>query len=414
MIMLKGAKILFFTKNESDIIQNFINEEHNILDIINKNIIKEIYKNMSEGYIYCLYNSMFDLYGKNIYKLGCTNNIKKRISMYVTSYIDNPIIKHQSNKLKYYEDAERILFLLLKQYRIKQSREFFQCDLLFITKIISEVETIVNFSDPEIFVLEYDTLSQKNRSFIKKFYMILSKDKLFSNIVLKYNNSIRQKEMLNAKNINSITQKEILSAKNINSPNFEILYKKLILSNEEKILIEKYLYLKYWKINEITEDFMEKFYGKTYILYNLRWLINSSKIEPYIYVENKASTKFDQIEILEKIRVIKQLLNKLGYENVQDIKKIERKQFKENMKMVLSECELFINPKKCEPLFGFKKGKIESVKSFLGFINHILKDWGVQIKLCRTISSKILNKIKKTISKDYYHLNFIDKINNYL
>ena len=190
---IKGCENIIFTKNESDIVQNFISEEYNILDIINKNIIKEIYKNMNEGYIYCLYNSMFDSYGKNIYKLGCTNNIKKRICGYITSYIDNPIIKHQSNKLKYYEDAERILFLLLKQYRIKQSREFFKCDLLFITKIISEVETIVNFSDPEIFVLEYDTLSQKNRSLIIKFYVILSKDKLFSDIALKYDNFITQK-----------------------------------------------------------------------------------------------------------------------------------------------------------------------------------------------------------------------------
>ena len=29
--------------------------------------------------IYCIYNSCYDYYGKNVYKLGCTIDIDKRI-----------------------------------------------------------------------------------------------------------------------------------------------------------------------------------------------------------------------------------------------------------------------------------------------------------------------------------------------
>ena len=42
-------------------------------------------------------------------------------------------------------------------------------------------------------------------------------------------------------------------------------------------MIQKYLYKKNWKIDIINNDFLDKYYGKTYILFNLRLLINDIK-----------------------------------------------------------------------------------------------------------------------------------------
>lgn len=210
-----------------------------------------------------------------------------------------------------------------------------------------------------------------------------------------------------------VMKQEILLADDIDRGTYHTLEQKTITNKatrEDKMKMEKYMLKINWKVNEITEDFMEKFYGKTHVLFNLRWLIDSSKIEPYVDIGNNISAKFSQIEILEKVKIIQQLLQKLGYENVRDTKKIEKEIFIENMKKVLNECEIFINSKKCEPLFEFKKGKINTVKSFLGCINTVLKQYGVQIKLSRK-NKKVKGKF---ISINFYCIYFIDNINNYI
>ena len=49
----------------------------------------------------------------------------------------------------------------------------------------------------------------------------------------------------------------------------------------DKLKIERYMIRKDWKINgEMTNDFLSKFYGKTFVLYNLRYLLDPSKLNP--------------------------------------------------------------------------------------------------------------------------------------
>lgn len=95
------------------------------------------------GYVYCLYNKMYTSYGDDVYKLGHTINPSKRICDYMTSYIDEPEYKYVSERQ--FENslwAERILFFLLRQYRIKKNREFFKCDLGDIINTIKRIEQI--------------------------------------------------------------------------------------------------------------------------------------------------------------------------------------------------------------------------------------------------------------------------------
>lgn len=95
------------------------------------------------GHLYCLFNKMYLTYGEDVYKLGHTGNPAKRITDYMTSYIDDSEYKYVSerrfeNSLK----AERVLFFLLRRNRIKKNREFFRVPLDDVIDTIKRVEAI--------------------------------------------------------------------------------------------------------------------------------------------------------------------------------------------------------------------------------------------------------------------------------
>jgi hypothetical protein len=121
--------------------------------------------------------------------------------------------------------------------------------------------------------------------------------------------------------------------------------------------IEKYTIKKDWKIDKIDADFMQKFYGKTHILYNLRWLIDPIKIDPYLILKDEKIVDFNKAEKLEQIKIVKELINKLGYDSVEDNKLIDKKTFEDNWKATIKECQLFKNPIKCKPMFNIKYKK---------------------------------------------------------
>lgn len=67
------------------------------------------------------------------------------------------------------------------------------------------------------------------------------------------------------------------------------------------------------------------------------------------------------------------------------------------MNKVIKESELFTNPHICNPLFGLNKkvNKVESIKSFLGFVNSLFTEFGFNIKLNKKsikINKKKTNK----------------------
>lgn len=63
------------------IISNLHLGENHIINIINE-LSKHIYKydlfnNGEQGYLYCIYNEVYNYYGRNTYKLGISKDIKK-------------------------------------------------------------------------------------------------------------------------------------------------------------------------------------------------------------------------------------------------------------------------------------------------------------------------------------------------
>ncbi len=100
----------------------------------------------NKGYLYCLYNKVFQQYftdyTSEVYKLGRTNNLDTRLKHYTTSYIEPSKFLYTSKLFHDQIKAERILFFLLRNHRIRNKREFFKCKLSIVIDIIKQIEEL--------------------------------------------------------------------------------------------------------------------------------------------------------------------------------------------------------------------------------------------------------------------------------
>ncbi len=226
---------------------------------------------------------------------------------------------------------------------------------------------------------------------------------------------IEIKKKKNAYNKDSLTKDEILNTKDIDQDTFHELLSKQMnnqATKQDKLEIERYVIKIDWKIDEITNDFLSKFYGKTYVLYNLRFLLDKSLLNPYIEKNgDKHSIDFDLANTLEQINMIDEVLKKLGFDKPGDGRKLEKNVFQENIKCVLTECQLFVNINKSQPMFGYDKskiGKLDTVRSVMGFLNSLFKEWGICIRCCKK-NIKINKKYIKHLSYELLYINGIQK-----
>ena len=81
--------------------------------------------NSNEGYIYILYNEVFQHYGDNVFKVGRAKDVIKRLQSYTTPYLQPSEIKYVSNICKDVVRAEQMIFLKLTACRLASNREFF-------------------------------------------------------------------------------------------------------------------------------------------------------------------------------------------------------------------------------------------------------------------------------------------------
>ncbi len=89
-----------------------------------------------------IFNEVFEFYGKNVYKIGTTVEIKKRAAALSTPFL-NPIeFVFISKPFKDKYGAESMIFDKLEKYRIKSHKEFFQVKLDIVIKIIKEMEDV--------------------------------------------------------------------------------------------------------------------------------------------------------------------------------------------------------------------------------------------------------------------------------
>jgi hypothetical protein len=109
-------------------------------------------ENTDDGYLYCISNPMYKYYGDNVYKLGRTSNVQKRIANYSTGYIEPVKLEYTTGLLNNNFLAEKILFDMLYEYRLK--RDFFNCNLSIIQDKFDMIERIINNNEDYIFLIK--------------------------------------------------------------------------------------------------------------------------------------------------------------------------------------------------------------------------------------------------------------------
>lgn len=206
-------------------------------------------------------------------------------------------------------------------------------------------------------------------------------------------------------------------------------------SQLEKYSYEKYMYAIHWKLDCIGDnslifygrtlnvsktvfesDFFEKWYGKTYVLYNLRNYLSGNTIK----VHDNASTivNFKDLEDDTKIKLVRGLLADLGLAVFGTI--VDDVAMKKNIINTITNNKVF-NDKEVTLLFGKGKYSINSMVlnynkkrhdgKFIQYINqHILVNYGMTIN----INNKTLRIGKKIAHSRKYNLAYVDNINKYI
>lgn len=286
----------------------------------------------------------------------------------------------------------------------------------------------------------------KNKNiFVKYFnYLLTIKGYTYECLDCKINknNIVKENVLLN----------EIINAKDITGKELQDLLNKQAnneATHEDKIMIERYMAIKKLRLdeielNDIDEDdysdldednkiYINNLSEKIEMERNIRnnalakYYCNITKIENLRLLNNKIDDKvesndndsnkkkdveYDKNASNKKLNIIIDVINKLGYEDVSDKKLIERTEFETNMNTVIKESELFTNPHLVNPLFGLNKkvNKVESIKSFLGFVNSLFNEFGFNIKL----NKKSVKINKKKTNKYFYYIKFVNEADKFV
>lgn len=260
----------------------------------------------------------------------------------------------------------------------------------------------------------------------KPFQFVPSMIKLISSkgYTYKFDESVRVVD----KTIN-YSKKHILGAENIDDVKYPSYRNKLFnadATSDEKYAIEKYLFKKAWKLNEVTDEDYEKYYDKTYILNNLRRLIaktNNHNLPITIDSQNK-KTNLSLDEKIAEIRVgyVKEFITSLGFNlnkiNTDDNIVIQKEVLTQKVERCIKTCKIFTDPNAAN-IFGINPpskqkgvdGKM-SWKSFLGYIQSILYEYG--LTLCLRQRNIWVSELKRQKKTNTYSLTYIDDLDNYV
>jgi hypothetical protein len=211
-----------------------------------------------------------------------------------------------------------------------------------------------------------------------------------------YDNTKYKKDKINKVNI---MKEDLLKATDISKETYYHLLTKQNSDSataDEKYAIEKYLYKYYWKIDSIDEDFLNKCYRKIHVLFNYKSL-QTGQVTSYNTVDETYKDLDHKLKE-EKLKTIQKLLDLLGFDNVDTPTVINKDDFNKNKDSCIKKSNIFIS-KDTQILFKLNKKAITSMKSFLGFINTILGEYGIKV------NSKSYGKNK--IKSDYILIKII-------
>lgn len=124
---------------------------------------------------------------QNIYKVGCSKDIKSRIESFNNDTLRlYPVEVVYIKEFEDYKKAEKEIHKRLKKYRVSSKREFFKCDLYYILNAINNV--YMDFKNNSYHLLGsdisleyyYNYLGFKNMKLIIEQHPILSATEIYN------------------------------------------------------------------------------------------------------------------------------------------------------------------------------------------------------------------------------------------
>jgi len=336
-----------------------------------------------EGYLYVLHNDLYKHYGENVNKFGNSSNLENRLSAYITPFLENSKYLLKSQKLFDKNLAEKILFEILDDKRISKDREFFRCDINKAKLHFAEVEKFFEDNNTKEKIIIY----------------AINKEKINNNKTGKLPKYTKNE------NINAILNSQDIDIDKYNKLKEES--KKRRLNNDEIAEINRCELKIKWKNANIDRDFLDNFYGKDYMIDNLRYIFDDTKI--------------DMNEIKKYVNdIIKNTINDLGF-NFNDMEniKLDATTFTNKLIELRRNCELFTNSYNILPLLNIDRSNILpileledkiDIKKYMGFINSILHRAGLVIKS----KQKKFSKNRNLPSVNEYVLGYYCGINKYV
>jgi len=96
------------------------------------------------GFIYCFSHPMLTLaLGENVYKLGRTVSVDSRAKSAKTFMAEGMECLHKE-EVVHDVDAEKMLFEMLTEFRVRDDREFFQIELPYVKRVMRSVSNEIN------------------------------------------------------------------------------------------------------------------------------------------------------------------------------------------------------------------------------------------------------------------------------
>lgn len=203
------------------------------------------------------------------------------------------------------------------------------------------------------------------------------------------------------------------------------LQKQNLASREDKLKIEKYMYKVNWQLDDqfFDEATMRGIYRKTHIMFNQKEILGE---QTRAYVSCDPNYQDIDLKIkIQKLKIVNELLQMLGFkftgkenpkedwmiENDITGVRIHKDDWFKRTELAKKKSKLF-NDKTVLALFGRKKTAITSNKSLLGFVNTILKNYGMKIASIKVGQDKVLHyelNIQNLMESKFEHDNEDDE-----
>ena len=201
---------------------------------------------------------------------------------------------------------------------------------------------------------------------------------------------------------------QLIEAEELDDDMFTYLFekqKKGTAKKVDKIQIEKEIWKRRLGVKTLDESILKLYYKKEYLIYNYLSLVNPQTETNFLHLD------YDKQKQITKLKLINQLINKLGFSSVFDDKVLSQKEFEDRMFQVIDETPIFKldHSEDIRIQFGLCKSQINITDKAqaLKYINEMLKSYSIKVE--RTMMEGKRND-KKNQQYKIVRLNYIDEI----